>query len=317
MAELRRHFDFLPEAELAIELDPRTTTPELVATLAKEGINRASLGVQDFDPSVQKLVNRIQPHEQVATVMESLRAVGLSALSLDLMYGLPGQTPDSVAQTARQAVALGPSRLSLFSYAHVPAMKPYQKKLEQAGLPDDLVRLDMEQAARHEIESAGFVPIGIDHFARPEDPLALALGEGRLSRNFQGYTDDPAALMLGFGASAISDAGGVFVQNEPDIEIWQQRIVAKELPIRRQYARTEDDHVRGCIIRDLMCHFRAEIPAGFDAEWQRLETFVSAGLAQRKDNVLEVDTTRRMVVRVIAAVFDTTFNPAQLSSKVA
>ncbi len=317
MQDLRTAFAFEPTAELAIELDPRTTSPDLITTLAEQGFNRASLGVQDFDPAVQQLIHRVQPFELVQEVMERLRGVGLHALSLDLMYGLPGQTPDSVAATARQVLELAPARVSLFSYAHVPAMKPYQKKLEQAGLPDDLSRLDMEQAARAVLEGNGFDPVGMDHFARPDDPLAEAARAGRLSRNFQGYTDDPADLMLGLGASAISDSGTMMVQNDPDLTVYQNRLARGDLPLKRACPRTAMDRVRNRLIHDLMCRFAADVPADLQPEPGRLEPFLASGLVRWNGRTLTVDTRHRMAVRAVATAFDPTFNPGKTASRVA
>lgn len=316
MRDLRESFDFTPEAELAIELDPRTTSPDLITTLAEQGFNRASLGVQDFDPDVQKLIHRVQPFALVREVMDRLRAVGISALSLDLMYGLPGQTPASVAATARQVLQLDPARVSLFSYAHVPAMKPYQKKLEQAGLPDDLSRLEMEQAARAVLEGGGFEPVGMDHFARPADPLALAARAGRLSRNFQGYTDDPADLMLGLGASAISDSGTMMVQNDPDLNVYQDRLARGELPLKRICTRTPEDRIRERLIRDLMCRFAVTVPEDIGPDPERLGPFLTSGLVHWEGRTLVVDTRYRMAVRAVATAFDPMFNPEQTASRV-
>lgn len=323
MDELRRSFDFQDGAELAVELDPRTTSPALVGKMAAEGVNRVSLGVQDFNKQVQELIHRIQPYELVAEVMQTLRAQGITAINLDVMYGLPGQSPATVAETAQKVLTLNPTRISLFSYAHVPAMKPYQKKLETAGLPDDLTRLAEESAARRVFVEAGYEQIGIDHFAKPDDPLSLAMQAGQLQRNFQGYTDDPSPLMVGLGASSISDVGSAYVQNEPDLEAYQRRILAGELPIRRICPRSAEDNLRGAIISALMCNFAVDLekftdrPEQFAPALAALTPYVAGGLVKRNGYRIEVDTTYRMAVRAVCTAFDSYYKPESLSSRVA
>lgn len=323
MDELRQSFEFLPNAELAIELDPRTTAPALVTEMAKQGINRVSLGVQDFNPEVQKLIHRIQPYELVEAVVKNLRENGITSINLDVMYGLPGQTPESVADTARQALTLDPSRLSLFSYAHVPTMKPYQKKLEEHGLPDDLVRLEQERAARQVFVAGGYAEIGIDHFAKRDDTLTIAMQQGKLERNFQGYTDDPCPMMIGFGASSISDVGSAYVQNEPALEVYQQRIVARSLPLKRICWRSARDNQIGALISELMCNFTVDLAKyqdtgiDFAPALAKLQPLVDGGLVRIDGQKIAVDTTYRMAVRIVASAFDDYFKPEALSSKVA
>jgi oxygen-independent coproporphyrinogen-3 oxidase len=322
MDALETAFAIMPSAELAMELDPRTTTPQLISVLAARGFNRASLGVQDFNPKVQDIIHRVQPLALVQSVMDGLRKVGIYALSLDLMYGLPEQTPESLRQTAQQAISLRPSRLSLFSYAHVPSFKTYQKALEAAGLPSDHEKLEQEQAVRHELLSAGYVAIGIDHFAQPDDPLAHAAARGDLSRNFQGYTDDTASQLIGLGASAISDVPSCFVQNEPDISAYQARLASGLLPHKRLCIRNPSDHRRGLIIKQLMCNFTASL--GDDADLSdlsdalvRLQPLLNSGLVQLKQNRLIVDRTYPMAVRAVAACFDAWYDPSKIASRVA
>lgn len=315
MRHLRTHFNFLPTAEKAIELDPRTTTEEFILALAHEGINRVSLGVQDIDQNVQEAIHRLQPYELVQKIVLQLRNAGISAISFDLMYGLPLQTTKGVESTVDQVLALQPNRISLFAYAHVPSMKVYQKKLEQYGLPNDRERLEMEQAARNILEKNGFVSIGMDHFAKPDDPLSIAQRDGRLSRNFQGYTDDSASLMLGLGASSISDVGTMMVQNEPSIGAYEEKLKQNTLPLKRVCLRTADDQRRAHIIRDLMCLYRAEIPDDLKPNDEAMAPFLQAGLARWEDNILVIDTTYRMVARLIATLFDATYNPALVASK--
>lgn len=319
MDALEDAFDILPTAERAMELDPRTSSAALIATLAARGFNRASLGVQDFNAKVQEVVHRVQPFELVQSVITNLRSAGITALSLDLMYGLPHQTPESLKLTAQQAVSLKPARIALFSYAHVPGFKTYQKALEQAGLPSDEEKLLQERTVREVLLGAGYVAIGIDHFALPSDPLAIAAQNGTLGRNFQGYTDDDASWLLGLGASAISDAVSEYVQNEPDIESYQLRLAAGELPLRRRCTRSAQDHRRGAIIKDLMCNFTAELGdvADLTDAFVRLQPFIDSGLVKRSDSRITVDRTYPMAVRAVAACFDTSYNPAKIASKVA
>jgi oxygen-independent coproporphyrinogen III oxidase len=198
-----KHFDIASDAEIAVEMDPRDTTEEYVKALAGAGVNRASIGVQDFDPEVQKAVNRIQSFETTERVVGWLRDHGITGLNMDLMYGLPHQTTERVVSTVDQAVTLAPQRIALFGYAHVPWMKAHQKLIDADTLPDTAARWDQAQAAANRLVEAGYEAIGLDHFARSDDSLAKARRDGRLHRNFQGYTVDEAPVLLGFGASAI------------------------------------------------------------------------------------------------------------------
>ena len=327
MAHLRGCFEFVAGAELAIELDPRTTTPDYIEALARNGINRASLGVQDFNPQVQQTIHRVQPVEMVAGVMQRLRAAGITALSLDLMYGLPHQTAASLQQTAQQALELDPARISLFSYAHVPGFKTYQKALEQAGLPDDAAKLQQEATMRTVFTQAGYVAVGIDHFAKADDPLARAALAGQLGRNFQGYTDDVAPQLLGLGASSISDTGARYVQNEPDLEAYQAALAAGVLPLRRHCVRDARDQRREDVIRELMCNFTTDLSAHalkadeygseFADALTRLQPYIAAGLVHMNGARVMVDTTYRMAVRMVASCFDEYYDPRKISSRVA
>lgn len=314
MTHLRAKFYFLPEAELAIELDPRTTTPDFIRTLAAEGFNRASLGVQDFDDKVQQTVNRIQPYPLVKEVVDNLYAAGLTALSLDLMYGLPYQTPESLTATAKLALSLNPARLSLFSYAHVPGMKSYQKKLEEAGLPSDAEKLEQERCMRAILLANGYRSIGIDHFAKPNDPLYKALESGNLHRNFQGYTDDPSPYLLGLGASSISYTGSAYVQNEPDLTAYQNSLNEGQFLHKRLCPCTPHDCEVAQVISSLMCYFEVATPATLPA---RLQPFIETGLVEQSGGRLVVDQTYPMAVRAVAACFDEYYDAKKISSRVA
>jgi oxygen-independent coproporphyrinogen-3 oxidase len=204
IGSIRHSFFVLPAAEVAIEIDPRTLTPRMIDALALAGVNRASLGVQSFDPLVQRAINRVQSFEETAAAAAGLRQAGIAGVNFDLIYGLPYQTVASCLATVRRCVELRPDRFSVFGYAHVPSFKRHQRKISEVSLPDSLERLEQSHAMADALQEAGYVKIGLDHFALPGDPMAVALREGRLRRNFQGYTTDASHILLGFGASAIS-----------------------------------------------------------------------------------------------------------------
>ena len=225
--ELRRHFDLSALREHAIELDPRYLTPPLAQVLRDIGVNRASLGVQDFDAQVQRAVGRIQPFTMVKRAVETLRDAGIGSINLDLMYGLPRQTVDGVRQTAIMADELKPQRIAVFGYAHVPWFRPQQRLIDTAHLPGAPQRLAQAEAAHGILVQMGYQAIGLDHYARPDDPLTPAAKTGRLHRNFQGYTVDDADALVGFGASAISRLPQGFAQNAPDVAGYSRAITAQ------------------------------------------------------------------------------------------
>jgi oxygen-independent coproporphyrinogen-3 oxidase len=211
---IKQHFAITADAEIAVELDPRTATPDYVKAMADVGVNRASLGVQDFHPDVQKAINRIQPYAQVAEVIAWLRHNGITDLNMDLVYGLPHQTTDTLLETIDMTLALQPKRVSLFGYAHVPWMKTHQKLIPESVLPQAEARWHQYEAATQHFKDKGYVAVGLDHFAAPDDPLAIALGNGTLNRNFQGYTTDTAEALIGLGASGIGSLPSGYVANE-------------------------------------------------------------------------------------------------------
>jgi oxygen-independent coproporphyrinogen III oxidase len=311
---LRATFDFSKVQEIAIEIDPRTVTKEKVQALAASGVTRASLGVQDFNPAVQKLVNRHQPFSQVQKVCDWLRSSGIVHINFDLMYGLPMQTPDSVADTARQSLTLAPERISLFSYAHVPQVKPHQKPLEAHGLPDKYHLLEMDSAARAVFKDTGYREIGMDHFARPDDALCHVMDAGNLRRNFQGYTDDLAVTMLGIGASSISRLPNGYYQNERELRTYQDLVATDQIPVVRGLVLTQDDLVRSAIIERLMCNFAADIDAvvapfgktvaDFKDCMEALKPYQDAGLIAIDGAKIQLTSPYRMAIRVIAAAFD-------------
>ncbi|WP_436642559.1 oxygen-independent coproporphyrinogen III oxidase [Microbaculum sp. FT89] len=311
---VRSRFDVTADAEHAIELDPRTVTPALVASLARAGVNRASLGVQDFNPTVQAAIGRVQSHRRVVEVVEALTRAGIGAINMDLMYGLPHQTAKEVERSADLAAALAPARIALFGYAHVPWMKTHQRLIDAAALPGAVERIEQAEAAAARLVAHGYVPVGIDHFARPDDPLAIAARTGTLRRNFQGYTTDPADALIGFGASSIGRLPQGYVQNAADVGGWRRAIEAGRLPIARGKVLSGQDRARAEIIERLMCDFAVDAEAVFarhglaaetlaDAD-AALEPLIDDGIAVRDGARIVVPDDRRMFVRLVASAFD-------------
>jgi oxygen-independent coproporphyrinogen-3 oxidase len=317
---LARRFDMSGCGEIAMELDPRLVTKAQAKILGMLGVTRVSLGVQDFDPKVQQAVGRKQSYELVKAACNELREAGVRHICFDLMYGLPFQSPASLAETARDAVSLRPNRIALFSYAHVPQVKKHQRALEQYLLPGPHACVAMESAARHVLRQAGYVEIGMDHFALPADPLSLAAVEGRLQRNFQGYTDDKAASLLGVGASSIGHMPGVYYQNARATEDYEERIRAYGFATSRGLVLTGEDRLRAAVIESLMCHMAVNLEklcrqfnfalSAFTEELEALRPFEDAGLVRRSGYKIFLTTPYRMAVRVIASLFDKTARQA-------
>jgi oxygen-independent coproporphyrinogen III oxidase len=309
LAGLRATFGIRPGAELAIELDPRVLDEDIVAAMAEGGITRASFGVQDIDPVVQRRIGRTQPEAVVARGVGWLRAAGINAINLDLMYGLPGQTGAQVAATARFAAQLGADRVAVFGYAHVPWMKPHQNAIHTEDLPGALERLQQAETAEQVLVAAGYQAIGLDHFARPEDPMAAAARTGTLRRNFQGYTTDAAPVLLGMGASSIGgiEAAG-YAQNEPNERRWVAAVEAGALPIRRGRAVTAEDRLRRHCIERVMCDFALDLttlPPALVAEVRpALAPLEADGLLDLAPDLLRVTAAGRRHVRHVAACFD-------------
>jgi len=319
MGLLRRRFAVEPEAGIAVEIDPRRLDEPMAAALAQGGVTRASLGVQSFDPAVQHAVNRIQSLAQTRAAATLLRAAGIAALNIDLLYGLPHETAESCRATAAAALALAPDRLAVFGYAHVPNMKRHQQRLDAAALPGSEERWNQEQAIAETLVAAGYRRIGLDHYARPDDALARAQEDGRLRRNFQGYTDDPAEALLGFGASAIGELPEGYVQNTPRIAAFIESIEAGNLAIARGLALDEDDQLRREAIERLMCDLRVDVAAvcrrrgvaadALDAPLARLRPLVADGVARLEGRVVTVPEEARPLLRCVAAVFDAYLEP--------
>ncbi len=324
VGRLRGRFGLRAGAELAIELDPRLLDAPLAEALGELGFTRASLGVQDVDPEIQRRIGRVQPAEQVAEAARLLRAVGIGGVNLDLMYGLPGQTEAHVAASARFAAALGADRLAVFGYAHLPGGRPHQRAIDAATLPGTAERMAQAERAERELVDAGYVALGLDHFARPEDALALAAAGRRLRRNFQGYTTDAAPVLLGLGASAIGSLPGGFAQNLVDERRYAGAVAAGHLPVARGLAVTAEDRLRAGLIERLMCDFaldldldRPEAAAVIGEATPRLAAREREGLVRRAPGRLEVTPLGRRFVRQVAACFDAHAEPGTMRYSVA
>jgi oxygen-independent coproporphyrinogen III oxidase len=304
--QLRGSFDFESGIEIATEVDPRTLTVPVAEAFARTGLSRASVGVQSFDPAVQVAINRIQSFEVTERAVDLLRSKGIKAINFDLIYGLPLQTVASCTNTVEQALRLHPDRLAVFGYAHVPSFKPHQRKIDAGGLPNERERYEQFRVIAELLVAAGYVHIGLDHFAKPDDPLAKAAADGVLRRNFQGYTTDRCATLLGFGASAIGQLHEGYVQNATRIPEYQRRIGEGSLPVVRGYKLTDDDRRRARIIEQLMCNYEADA-SDVTAAIDRLET---DGLIRRHLNRVALTDEARPLVRTVAAAFDAYFTDA-------
>jgi oxygen-independent coproporphyrinogen-3 oxidase len=312
---LRQAFRLRPGAEVAVELDPRSLDDAFVAALGESGVNRASLGVQTFDPVVQIKVNRIQSFKQIAWSTRALRDAGVEGLSFDLMYGLPGQTPRSVADSAHMAAQLGPDRISVFGYAHVPWFKKHQTLIREADLADLHGRWAQAEAADQALATdASYERIGLDHYALPADSLAEAVRQGRLHRNFQGYTVDAAEVLIPLGASAIGRFREGYVQNSRHTEAWAAAIVGGRLAVERGVAITPEDRLRARVIERLMCDLKVDVERACEAEGfpatflddplQRATELQADGLCRVDGRMVSVPPRARRLVRAVAACFD-------------
>lgn len=309
MTGLRRRFDILEGAEIAVEIDPRHLTTEQVEAYAEAGVTRASLGVQTLDDRIQRAINRIQPFDCVAAAARQLRAAGIQRLNFDLIYGLPGQTTADVVATVAESLLLNPDRIALFGYAHVPWVKPHQRRIDEAALPPGPERLEQFLAAARHLAQAGYAQIGLDHFARADDPLAAAAAAGQLHRNFQGYTTDAAETLIGLGPSAIGALPQGYVQNDPGFRAWSDHVAAGRLPIARWRGLIEDDRRRRAVIERLMCDGRVDLDrfggwSGFPEARDRLDRMVEAGLVEIDASGVTVTDFGRPFLRAAASAFD-------------
>lgn len=311
---LRHVFKVSPGAEIAAELDPSVLTREWVVAAVFHGLTRASVGVQDLSPHVQEAVNRIESFEVVERAVGWLREAGIASINLDLMYGLPRQRTEDVLSTLDKVLTLRPERLALFGYAHVPWVKSHQKLIEQGDLPGAAERLDQSEAAAAKLEGEGYVRIGLDHFALPDDPLAVALKQNRLRRNFQGYTADPHMTLIGVGASSISSLPQGYYQNDPTELGWRRRIQEGRLPVVRGITLTEEDRFRGAIIETLMCRRAVDLQsvcAGhgrsvdeLGPEQEMLEAMRADGVVDLSGDKVSLTPLGQPWLRSVARVFD-------------
>jgi oxygen-independent coproporphyrinogen-3 oxidase len=302
-----------PHWEFSVEIDPTMVDRAKIAALAAQGMNRASIGIQDFDPLVQQAIGRIQPFEITRACVEDLRAEGVLSLNADLVYGLPHQDAARLNETASKVLDLAPDRIALFGYAHVPWMSKRQQLIDEATLPREVERYQLAELAAARFTGAGLEAIGIDHFARPDDALALAAKGCQLRRNFQGYTDDSCATLIGLGASSISRLPNGYVQNASATPAYGQRIDAGQLAATRGHVMTRDDLLRARAIEMVMCHFRldlVELRREFGALCADLDATVAQVCARFGDLVftgndtLEIAPEGRALTRIIASAFD-------------
>jgi len=315
MAALRRDFNLLPGAECAIEVDPRTVTPQRLQHLRELGFNRLSLGVQDFDPAVQAAVHRIQLQADVQALVGAARELGFESINVDLIYGLPRQTPASFARTVAEVAKMRPDRIALYGYAHLPARFKPQRRIDAAELPSGEQRLRMLGGAIEGFIGSGYAYIGMDHFALPDDALAVAQRQGRLHRNFQGYSTQPEGDLLGLGVSAIGRIGASHSQNAKTLPEYQDALAQGRLPVVRGLALSRDDLLRRSVIMGLMCQGRVDFEAVEQAHLVRFDTcfanelaalqpMAEAGLVELSAQAIQLTPLGWFFVRAVAMVFD-------------
>jgi oxygen-independent coproporphyrinogen-3 oxidase len=319
---IHRHFTFSPDIEASVEVDPRRLTREHMVALREIGFNRASMGVQDFNPKVQEAIHRIQPREMTQQAMDWMRELGYGSINLDLIYGLPFQTPESFNETLDTVLQMKPDRLAVFSYAHVPWIKPSQKILETKILPSPESKLEVLKLVIERLTADGqYVYIGMDHFAKPTDELAIAQREKKLQRNFQGYSTRAGSDIYAFGMSGVSQVPDAYWQNEKELPKWQAAVDAGNVPLHKAYFVTEEDKIRRETIMRTMCDLSLDFTAmsqklginfeqHFEKELAALAPFAADGLVKLKLGGLEVTDAGRLFIRNIAMCFDNTLAPA-------
>ncbi|TWC71368.1 oxygen-independent coproporphyrinogen III oxidase [Herbaspirillum sp. SJZ099] len=317
MAHIRKSFTLAPDnvGEYSIEIDPRTVSVERVQSLRAQGFNRISLGVQDFDPEVQRAVNRVQSEEQTLEIIRAARAAGFRSVSIDLIYGLPKQNVMSMSRTLAKVVAASPDRIAVYNYAHMPQLFKTQRQINEDDLPGADSKLDMLSLCIRQLSAAGYVYIGMDHFAKPADDLAVAQRQGRLHRNFQGYSTHSESDLVACGVSAISAVGGSYSQNEKTLDDYYARLENATLPIARGIRLGMDDVLRRLIIQRLMCNFELSISSleiaypivfreYFAAEMEKLQALEADGLLRIEPEWITVEPKGRLLIRNICMVFD-------------
>jgi len=315
MAMLHKHFHFMPDAELGIEIDPRTVTPNMLSMLAGMGFNRTSLGVQDFDPDVQKAVNRIQPAEMVEHAINASRAAGFLSVNFDLIYGLPKQSIESFSHTLDEVIRLSPDRIALYNYAHLPERFKPQRRINESDLPSAEERLQIFLMSLRRLLDAGYIYIGLDHFAKPDDELSKAQANKTLHRNFQGYTTRAECDLIGLGLSSIGKVGNSYSQSVSTLDGYYERLDKDQLPVKRGFELSMDDVLRRQIIMNFMCsepiNFNAinskysiDFKLYFSDELSKLQPYQEAGLISIDTNSITVTPKGRMFVRAVGMVFD-------------
>ncbi|MEF8732914.1 MAG: oxygen-independent coproporphyrinogen III oxidase [Candidatus Accumulibacter meliphilus] len=315
MATTRQYFKLIEDGEYSIEVDPRKVDRATVELLAELGFNRMSVGVQDFDPAVQQAVNRVQSEEETLAVMDAARASGFKSISVDLIYGLPKQTVIGFSRTLDRIIAAGPDRVSIYNYAHLPSLFKPQRRILDADMPSADARLQILSLAIRKMTEAGYVYIGMDHFAKPDDELATAQRQGRLHRNFQGYSTHSDCDLLAFGISSIGKVGPTYSQNVKTLDEYYDLLDSGTLPVYRGIELNADDLLRRSIIQSLMCHFELSIESieiahlidfkkHFATELEDLREMVDAGLVRIDDRWITILPKGRMLVRAISMVFD-------------
>jgi oxygen-independent coproporphyrinogen III oxidase len=313
--EVTKRFDILPDAEVALEADPCVTTKEQLDLLRGFGFSRISMGVQDFTPEVQEYVNRIQPEDQTRELYEHARKLGFRGINFDLIFGLPKQQPETFAKTLDAIVDMRPDRIALFSYAHVPWIRPHQRKFDEALLPNASLKFQLFTQSLKKFIQADYLQIGMDHFSVADDELAQARLARRLRRNFQGYTVNPASDTISFGMSGIGDVAGAYLHNFKSLPKYYERLDNGELPTERGMVLTEEDKLRRHVIHEIMCNFYVSLQDSarlfgrdddyFAPEIKKLAEVEDAGLIKRNGVELEVTPLGRILVRNVAMVFDT------------
>lgn len=314
MARLKQRFLFKDGMEAAIECDPRTLNQKVVESVGAHGFTRVSLGVQEFDPAVQSAINRIQPLEMVERAVNQFRAVGVASVNFDLIYGLPHQTVATIKRTIMHCVAIRPNRIALFGYAHVPWFAKNQRKIPDDALPGPQERATMAAEATQLLVAAGYVPIGIDHFALADDPLAEAARSGELRRNFQGYTTDAAETLIGLGATSIGRTPFGYVQNISETGAWSREVQSGHLPVARGHEATRDDRLRARVIEQIMCFGKADLEkAGrafgypstwYEDTWPALQSLAADGVLTCVRGRLSISTDGVALTRIVASAFD-------------
>ena len=315
MAAIRQHFKLVEDGEYSIEIDPRKVTDATIALLGEAGFNRISIGVQDFDAEVQRAVNRIQSEEETLRVIHAARANGFKSVSIDLIYGLPKQTLEGFGTTLDRVIAANPDRLSIYNYAHMPTLFKPQRRINEEDMPAGQLKLDILSLAVNKLTSAGYVYIGMDHFAKPEDELAVAQRQGRLHRNFQGYSTHSDCDLVALGLSAIGKIGPTYSQNFRELEDYYDALDRDVLPIMRGLELNADDLVRRAIIQALMCHFEItkesfniayliDFDRYFATELKELCEYEREGLLEMSPQTITVTPKGRMLIRNICMVFD-------------